>query len=103
MLPLRILGQDPPIRPLPSQPPAWLGYGFRPFFLGACLLAPLPVLGWLLNLLGVIGWPHALPAMFWHGHEMVFGFSASVIAGFLLTAVPNWTGQPTPRGYPLGL
>lgn len=105
MLDLRIIGQDPPARYLGQNPLAESGTtwtlwasGFRPFFSGAGLLAPFPILIWLATLLGHFQWRSALPAVFWHSHEMVFGFSASVIAGFLLTAVPNWTSIPTPKG-----
>ena len=41
--------------------------------------------------------------LIWHGHELLFGYAAAVVAGFLLTAVQNWTGLPTPRGFPLAL
>src|SRR5690606_36305127 len=42
-----------------------------------------------------------LPALLWHGHEMVYGFAIAVIAGFLFTAGQNWTGLPTPKGWKL--
>ena len=45
----------------------------------------------------------SLPAMFWHAHEMVYGFGMAVVAGFLLTAIPNWTGRLPVRGLPLAL
>lgn len=79
-----------------------LAYGFRPFFLllplaaGAAVL-PLPVL-WL-------GWGDgtALPAGLWHGHEQVFGVLTAALAGFLLTALPSWTGTPPVTGRLLAL
>lgn len=66
-------------------------YGFRVFFLSAAAYAVLIVAGWLGVL--IFGWPLAgrLP-MAWHAHEMIYGVVAAAIAGFLLTAVPNWTG-----------
>lgn len=68
---------------------------FRPFFLGAALAASVGMLLWVLFLhLGVLP-PDSLPPLLWHGHEMLFGFAAALMAGFLLTAVSNWTGQPT--------
>jgi uncharacterized protein involved in response to NO len=76
----------------------FIGYGLRPFFLFAGLYAVLAMLvwiGWLAlhALNGVILAPTShFPAMLWHGHEMLFGYVTAVIAGFLLTAVPNWTG-----------
>lgn len=75
---------------------ALFAYGFRPFFLAAGLHALVLVGLWLMVLL-TGRWPDGLgdPAA-WHGHEMLFGFVAAAIAGFLLTAVPNWTGE---RGY----
>jgi uncharacterized protein involved in response to NO len=76
-------------------------YGFRPHFLLAGLAGLVLVPVWALSFaagtpLGS-GWPPTL----WHGHEMLFGFIASAIAGFLLTAVPSWTGQKGYAGAPL--
>ncbi len=71
--------------------------GFRPFYLLAALLAALSVPWWLLQYrLGLGG--GVLPGMTWHGHEMLFGFAAAVIVGFLYTAARTWTGLPTPSG-----
>ena len=82
--------------------PAILAVGFRPFFLGAGLWAAGAVALWLAQL---AGWP-ALPSAFdpiaWHAHEMLFGYVAAVIAGFLLTAIPNWTGRLPVCGRQLG-
>lgn len=72
--------------------------GFRPFYLLAGLFAVGAVLLWLLSFTGRFQFGHYLQATLWHGHEMVFGFLAAVIAGFQLTAVRNWTGRPTPTG-----
>ena len=68
-------------------------YGFRPFFLLAALQAVLIMAVWLCVYLDPALWPGvALPAWLWHAHEMMFGFVPAAIAGFLLTAVPSWTG-----------
>lgn len=80
---------------------ALFDYGFRPFFLLAAVAAVTVVALWLLVLAGG-HWPGA-PAnpLFWHMHEMLYGFIAAAIGGFLLTAVPSWTGQPPLKGTPL--
>jgi uncharacterized protein involved in response to NO len=82
---------------------AWLAKGFRPFFLAAAAFAALALPIWVLMLHGYLESPTYFGGMFWHAHEMVFGFAAAVIAGFLLTAVSNWTNRPTPTGVPLAL
>jgi len=82
------------------EPPRGLtpwALGFRPFYLLAALLATLAVPAWIAALLTGA----AKPTILWHAHEMVFGFAAAVITGFLFTAVKNWTGRPTPTGKPL--
>ena len=79
-----------------------LAKGFRPFFLLAGLLAVSFVPMWLLALFGHAHPGGELGAMTWHGHEMVFGYTTAVIAGFLLTAVSNWTKRPTATGWALG-
>jgi len=80
---------------------ALFDYGFRPFFLLAGLYAFIAVLAWLTALL-TGAWPDAaLPSPLWHGHEMLYGFVGSAIAGFLLTAVPSWTGERGFSGRPL--
>lgn len=71
--------------------PLW-SYGFRPFFLLASAFAALSVVVWVLVLRGLVSVSPALPPFSWHAHEMTFGFTSAVIAGFLLTAVRNWTG-----------
>ncbi|MGJ7517421.1 NnrS family protein [Pseudomonas baetica] len=76
--------------------------GFRPFFLAGAAFATLAVAIWALWLYGRL--PSAQPVggmLAWHRHEMPFGFAAAIIAGFLLTAVPNWTGRPGLKGWPL--
>lgn len=75
-----------------------LALGFRPFFLLAGAWALLGIAIWLAMLSGHIPQPSHLAGTAWHGHEMLFGYVGAVIAGFLLTAVRNWTGMPTPTG-----
>src|SRR5271167_265302 len=76
-------------------------YGFRPHFflagLAALVLVPLWALSFVAGTPPGSGWPPTL----WHGHEMLFGFITCAIAGFMLTAVPNWTGQKGYAGAPL--
>jgi len=72
--------------------------GFRPFYLLAALLATLNVPIWVAQWHGVAPQAGNLAGMAWHAHEMVFGFAAAVITGFLFTAARNWTGLPTPTG-----
>ncbi|WP_026191087.1 NnrS family protein [Methylobacterium sp. WSM2598] len=81
--------------------PAVLSYGFRPFFLLASLYTGLAVLAWLPMFGGDLALPTAFAARDWHVHEMLYGFVAAVVAGFLLTAVPNWTGRLPLQGTPL--
>ena len=81
--------------------PAVAAKGFRPFFLLAGGFAASIVPLWILTLLGVFRPGTYLDATHWHAHEMVFGFVAAVLAGFLLTAVANWTERETLVGLPL--
>lgn len=83
------------------QGPAFLSYGFRPFFLGAALFAGVAVPVWALLLAGWADAPFRYAPRDWHVHEMLFGFLPAVITGFLLTAMPNWTDRPPLRGTPL--
>jgi uncharacterized protein involved in response to NO len=88
---------------------ALFSYGFRPFFLGAGLFAVLLMSVWItwLGSQGLWDRPWDLPVagspFAWHAHEMIFGFAAAALAGFLLTAVPNWTGAQPLSGRPLVL
>ncbi|WP_308515992.1 NnrS family protein [Sphingomonas flavescens] len=75
--------------------------GFRPFFFGGPAWAVIALTIWLLSLSGAITIPAAIGALAWHRHEMLFGFVGAVIAGFLLTAIPNWTGRLPIAGWPL--
>jgi len=80
----------------PSLP--LLTLGFRPFFLAAGASAVLSMLVWLGMLRGLIPINTLYAGSAWHAHEMLFGYAMAVIAGFLLTAVRNWTGQATAAG-----
>lgn len=73
-------------------------YPFRIFFLSMTLLALLVIPLWVLEVSGAIHMPLALPGLFWHQHEMLFGFLSAAIAGFLLTAVCVWTGTERSHG-----
>jgi uncharacterized protein involved in response to NO len=77
---------------------ALFNLGFRPFFLLAGITASLLVPLWLYTYTGGRIRFGYYTAVVWHSHEMVFGYAVAVIAGFLLTAVRNWTGIPTPGG-----
>jgi uncharacterized protein involved in response to NO len=81
--------------------PAIFSFGFRPFFFSAALFAGLAVPLWMAALShgGALG-PGGQAAA-WHAHEMIFGYTGAVIAGFLLTAIPNWTGRSPVMGWPL--
>jgi len=81
---------------------AFLDLGFRPFFLGAAGFAVISVLIWMG--VYVFGWTlrlNGIPPVAWHAHEMIYGYGLAVIAGFLLTAIRNWTDIPTLNGVPL--
>lgn len=78
--------------------PALFSYGFRPFFLGAALFAAIAVPAWILIVTGAIGSNFLYAPREWHVHEMLFGFLPAAMAGFILTAIPNWTGRPPIRG-----
>ncbi len=90
-----------PIEQSNYQGPAFLSYGFRPFFLSAALFAGVALPVWALILTGWTDSPFRYAARDWHVHEMLFGFLPAVITGFLLTAMPNWTDRPPLRGTPL--
>lgn len=81
--------------------PALLSYGFRPFFLLAALQAGLTILVWLPFVTGHLAIPTAFSPVDWHIHEMLFGYQAAAVGGFLLTAIPNWTGRLPVQGMPL--
>jgi len=81
---------------------ALLSRGFRPFFLGAGVFALAAMAIWPAVFTGVLALPTAFSATDWHAHEMLFGYGSAVIAGFLLTAIPNWTGRLPVAGAALG-
>ena len=76
-------------------------YGFRPFFMGGAVWAVLTMVLWILALSRGLPLGGDFGAPLWHAHEMVFGFAPAVLAGFLLTAIPNWTGSLPVSGRPL--
>ena len=77
-----------------------LAYPFRPFFLLTAIYAALSVIAWVCFFLGAISLPLGWSPLHWHSHEMLFGLIPAAIAGFLLTAICNWTGAAplTPKG-----
>ncbi|WP_180356073.1 NnrS family protein [Aliirhizobium smilacinae] len=77
--------------------------GFRPFFLFGALYAALTILLWVPWYLGFLHVPTALTPIAWHQHELLFGYVPAIIAGFLLTAMPNWTKRKRLTGMPLVL
>jgi uncharacterized protein involved in response to NO len=92
-------------RPMPrgihAEGPAILSYGFRPFFLGAGVFAVIAMVLWIGAL--TEGWAigGSYGPLEWHAHEMLFGFAAAAMTGFLMTAIPNWTGRLPVAGLPL--
>lgn len=83
-----------------AAPPFFRG-GFRPFFLGGSAWAVIALSIWLYALTSGTALSSTFDPLAWHRHEMLFGFAGAVIAGFLLTAVPNWTGRLPIAGLPL--
>lgn len=80
---------------------AFLSCGFRPFFWGATVWAVVSMGLWIAMLAGWVFLPTDFDPLSWHTHEFIFGYTGAVIAGFLLTAVPNWTGRLPLAGLPL--
>ncbi len=96
--------QQPTLNPQAVKKFALFELGFRPFFLFASLFSIIATVVWMASF--TFGW--SLPVsnitpIAWHGHEMVFGYSIAIIAGFLLTAVKNWTGVQTIKSLPLAM
>ncbi|MCP8896182.1 NnrS family protein [Shinella daejeonensis] len=93
--------RTPVPRGLKTTGPVLFSYGFRPFFLGAGLWGMVAMVFWLLALMTDLPIGGSYGAAYWHAHEMFFGFATAALAGFLLTAVPNWTGRLPVAGGPL--
>ncbi|MBA6390207.1 NnrS family protein [Colwellia sp. BRX10-3] len=91
MMQITDLDQEQQITPL------WR-LGFRPFFLGGALFSVITIVLWLMLYRGVLDFQPLGGGYWWHIHEMIFGFGSAIIAGFLLTAVQNWTGLPGVQG-----
>ena len=83
--------------------PAVLDYAFRPMFLAAGSWAVIALALWLAMFFGYVQLPTRFDPLAWHVHEMLFGFVMAAVAGFLLTAIPNWTGRLPVRGYRLAV
>ncbi|MCG8544959.1 MAG: NnrS family protein [Alphaproteobacteria bacterium] len=91
--------------PAKGQGTRWpaLALGFRPFYLAASAFAALAVPLWIGQYFGYLAVDGYLQGAAWHAHEMIFGFAAAVVTGFLFTAVRQWTGMATPTGGLLGV
>jgi uncharacterized protein involved in response to NO len=85
------------VKPLPPL----LTAGFRPFFLAAAGWAAVAMAAWLPLMNGGLALPSRFDPLSWHVHEMLFGFVMAAVGGFLLTAIPNWTGRDPVAGSPL--
>jgi uncharacterized protein involved in response to NO len=94
------------MNPIPRIPRGYCGptlfsYGFRPFFLAGSAWAALAILIWVPQFFGELTLTTAFAPRDWHIHEMLYGYLPAVVAGFLLTAIPNWTGRLPVAGLPL--
>lgn len=87
----------------PYDGPALLSYGFRPFFLLGSIWAGIEIVTWLAIFQGDLPLATAFSPRDWHVHELLFGYLPAIIAGFLLTAIPNWTGRLPLQGVPLAV
>jgi uncharacterized protein involved in response to NO len=89
--------------PHPRDQHGWtiLANGFRPFFLLGAIQAGLSILVWLPMFHGELSLTSAFAPRDWHVHEMLYGYLPAIVAGFLFTAIPNWTGRLPLRGLPL--
>ena len=83
--------------------PAFLSYGFRPFFLMGALWSVAALLIWIVIFVAGGSLPSRFSPLDWHIHEMLFGFVMATIAGFLLTAIASWVGRPPVNGALLAL
>jgi uncharacterized protein involved in response to NO len=73
--------------------PALFSYGFRPFFFAGAVWSVAGIVLWIPQFIGALSIRTAYTPLDWHIHEMLYGYVTAVIAGFLLTAIPNWTGR----------
>lgn len=78
-----------------------LSDGFRPFFLGAAVWGVVAMVLWVVELTLGLGLGGVTGGGTWHAHEMLFGYTSAALAGFLLTAIPNWTGRRPVSGWRL--
>lgn len=83
--------------------PVFLQHSFRPFFIAAGIWAAIAVPFWLLAYAGLLDFPDDFDGLAWHRHEMLYGFAGAAICGFILTAIPNWTGRLPVSGWRLGV
>ncbi|MCB2040873.1 MAG: NnrS family protein, partial [Rhodoferax sp.] len=90
--------------PIPDTPPGLplLRTGLRPFYLLSALAAAITVPVWIAVLLVPLPWPAAMAPVYWHAHEMIYGFAGATVIGFLLSASRAWTGLGTTRAGALG-
>lgn len=93
------MSHSPPA--VPSAPIPFLSGGFRPFFLLGALQAAATIAVFVPWYLGLVAPASLFSAPTWHAHELLFGFVPAVLAGFLTTAIPNWTKRPALVGVPL--
>ena len=93
--------REPVPRGLARTGPVILSYGFRPFFLAAGVWGASSMVLWILEVSLGLGLGGASGGVAWHAHEMLFGYTSAALAGFLLTAIPNWTGRLPVSGRPL--
>ena len=91
------------MRARPARALTLLTGGFRPFFLAAGIWAAVALALWIIMLNTQLRLPSRFDPLAWHIHEMLFGFIMAAVAGFLLTAIPNWTRRPPVSGTPLGI
>jgi uncharacterized protein involved in response to NO len=99
-----VMAQTRPRGGIPRLKPcaiAVLSYGFRPFFLGAGIWAFVGMVLWVGLVSGQWTFAAQYGAVAWHAHEFLFGYVSAVLCGFLLTAIPNWTGRLPLQGGPL--
>ena len=91
------------MRARPARALTLLTGGFRPFFLAAGIWAAVALALWITMLNTQLRLPSRFDPLAWHIHEMLFGFIMAAVAGFLLTAIPNWTRRMPVSGAPLGI